>query len=87
MIACLPLANFYNLAGPDLIVIFFVLAFWFGLIAGIVLLVRFLVRRKTDDRATNKPEQRLQQLESLRSSGSITDSEYQEQRRRILSQV
>ena len=87
MSTSLSLASFSNLAGPDLIIIFFVLAFWGGIIAGIVFLVRFFTRRNATTNTNATPEQRLQRLDSLRSSGSITESEYQEQRRRILSQV
>lgn len=77
--------SLYNLAGPDLIAIFLVLAFWAVPIAAVVVLIRWLKRRS--GRHAPTPGQRLQTLESLRQSGAITEDEYREQRQRIVSEV
>jgi hypothetical protein len=66
---------------------FFGIAFWGVIIGGNVLLFRFLVRKKTSSHPAATPEERLEKLVSMRSAGSITEGEYQEQRRRILSEI
>lgn len=82
------LASIFNLGGPDLIIIVVILAFWVAVIGGIVLLVRFLTRRNSTGEAnTSTPQTRLEQIQALRSSGAINDLEYEEQRKRILSEV
>ncbi len=57
------------------------------ILIGLILIVRFFVRMSTSDQSGSTPEARLQKLDSMRGSDAITEAEYQEQRRRILSQV
>jgi len=77
----MPMASLLNLFGGDLLVIFSIYAFILGLIVvGIRLLLRGLSRPKGS-------EERLKELDSLRSRGLITEEEYQKQRQTILAQI
>ncbi len=70
--------------GWDVLIIVVVPVVIYGLpIIGLVLLVRYLARQKV----VTPPEQRLQKLDALRGAGSITEAEYQDQRRRVLSEI
>jgi hypothetical protein len=75
------------LASLDFNSFFWGIVFWGVLIGGNLLLARFLSRKKTSGHPTTTTDERLQKLDSMRNAGSITDGEYQEQRRRILSEV
>ena len=78
------LGSFSNIMGLDGLVIFLIqIAF----VVGLVLLVRFFVRKSASERSGGTTESRLAQLEAMRSGRTITEAEYQEQRRRILSQI
>jgi hypothetical protein len=78
-----------NLFGPDFVIILLMFGFMAALVVGIVLLVAFLIRRKSPPplpKATSTSE-RLQELEQLKEQSLISADEYQEQRFRIISGV
>jgi hypothetical protein len=92
----LPLASFFNLAGPDLIIILFIL-FMLGLPIGCVLYARgYLGGNARSAPRSPSPSgpppipsvaDRLQKLELLRQQGHISEVEYEEQRQRILNSI
>jgi hypothetical protein len=84
------ISSIVNLAGPDLLIIFVILAMLGVPIAGIILLVSYLTGRKQHPPASptaTPSSERLQQLEQLRQQKLITDAEYEATRRRILSEL
>jgi hypothetical protein len=80
-----------NLAGPDLMIILLV----FGMMAVVVGFVVSLTRGARRPPASSPPTlpvatscaDRIRQLDELRQKQLISDSEYEEQRRRILSSI
>jgi hypothetical protein len=85
-------ASLFNLAGPDLIIILMILVFLAAAVIGLVVIVMSLNRRKPTQPPPPLPTpasvtDRLQQLEHLKQQNLISDSEYEEQRRRIISGV
>jgi hypothetical protein len=80
------ISSLFNVGGPDLLIILLLAFIILGIFA-IIRVVRFMARPKSTSLMSSTPEERLRKLESMRSSGTITDNEYQEQRRRILSEV
>ena len=90
MIPSFPPASFFNLAGPDVIILAIILIFLLAFLAGGVALLVFVFGRS---RKTAPPplrpdasvDARLQQLEQLKQKNLISDAEYEEQRRRIIS--
>ena len=78
------LANLGSFLGLDGLIIMVASLVIYGVpVIGLVLLVRYLART----RVVVPPEQRLQKLDEMRSAKSITEAEYQEQRRRVLSEI
>ena len=84
MISTFQLGALGNLIGWDGII---VLGVQIAFVVGFVLLVRFLIRRGATDQSGGALETRLHKLDSLRHRGAISEAEYQDQRRRILSRV
>ena len=86
------IASVFNLAGPDLIIILMILVLLGVPAAGVIVLLIYLNSRKSA--ATPPPlpttasaAERLQQLEKLREQKLVSDVEYEEQRRRIVSGI
>jgi hypothetical protein len=80
-------ANLALLAGHRFLAIVFAFAFWAIVVFVLMLLAIHLSRNKSLSRPTLSVEERLLKLDQLRKGGSITDAEFAEQRRRILSEV
>jgi hypothetical protein len=80
------LALSQNLGAPDFLILMLTLAFtvipFVGFAFLIYFLIRFFIKRKTQT-----PEQRLQQLNAMLAGKSITETEYQTQRQRILTEI
>ncbi len=79
------LGSFSNLFGPDMMIIAgleFV-----AVIVVIFFVVRFFNRRGTSQQTGNPPEARLGKLDALRRNGLVTNEEYEQQRRRILTEL
>ncbi len=73
-----------GLMGLDGLIILVVMVVIYGMpIVGLILLVRFLARHKK----TASPERQLQKLDEMRGAGSITEAEYLDHRRRVLSEI
>ena len=82
----LPIASLFNLAGPDVLIIL-LFAFLVISIVVVISIVRFLPRSQSNKLAPSTPEERLRKLDSMLSTGAITESEYQRQRIRIVSEI
>ena len=79
------LASFGNLFGPDMIII--VGLQFVAVIVVIFLLVRYLTRRGTAQQTGNQPEARLGKLDAMHRNGLLSNEEYEQQRRRILTEI
>jgi hypothetical protein len=87
MTESLVIASLVNLAGPDLILLFFFVLIPFGAVGGLVLLVVFLLAKwKAAPPPFSTTEARLRELGELKQRNVISEAEYEEQRRRILSE-
>lgn len=87
-----PIASLFNLAGPDLIIIFLILAVP---VAGMVIL--FMVVRRPADKATSRSSpgappplptkrtiaERVRELDRYRVENPMSDAEYEEKRTQI----
>lgn len=80
------LSSFGNLFGPDTLIIFLFLLIIGAPVIGVIALVVYLCSRDSTRRPLTTTE-RLQQLELLKQQGLISDAEYEEQRRQIISGV
>lgn len=73
-----------GLGGPEILVLLIVI----GIPVGIVLLLRSMIRGSQKSYGVQKAaRERLAELDLLRSSNSITDSEYAEKRQQILDEI
>jgi hypothetical protein len=86
------IASLFNLGGPDLIIILLMLVLMAAPVVGIVLLVIYLNRRKPAQPPPSLPmaasvAERLKHLEQLKQQSLISDTEYEEQRSRIITGV
>ena len=92
MIASYLMASLFNLAGPDLIIIAVILIFLVAFVGGGIALLVYVFGRSR--KATPPPlrpdasvDARLRELEELKQKNLVSDAEYEEQRRRIISGV
>jgi hypothetical protein len=67
---------------PEFFAVATILAIDAAVVVGVILLIRFFIRNRSVT-----PELRLRKLDTLLSEGLITEAEYQDQRRRILSNI
>ena len=86
------MASMFNLAGPDLIILAVILIFLVAFIGGgIALLVYVFGRSRKAAPPPLRPDAsvdaRLRELEQLKQKNLVSDAEYEEQRRRIISGV
>jgi hypothetical protein len=85
-------AAMFNLAGPDLLVIFLVLLLTAAPVIGIVALVYYLGRRNSPPRPpplqhVRPAAERLAELDRLKEQSLLSEAEYGEQRRKIISGI
>ena len=81
------LSSFGNLFGPDAIIIFLILLILGVPTIGVIALVLYLCRRESTKRPPLTTAERLHELELLKQQNLVSDAEYEEQRRRIISGV
>jgi predicted membrane protein len=87
--------SLFNLAGPDLIIIFLILGMLVAAVLAVVGIVVFVTRRGRRPTPNSPPPlpvatscaDRIEQLDELRKKQLISELEYEEQRRRILSGI
>ena len=84
------IASMLNIAGPDMMILLLLLFVLAPLSVGLVLLVIYLVRRTAASRPPEPPTEsltteRLHQLEHLRRQKLVSEAEYEEQKRRIMT--
>jgi hypothetical protein len=87
-----PMASLYNLAGPDLIILAVILIFLLAFVGGGIALLVYVFggSRKAAPpplRPDASVEIRLRELEQLKQNNLVSEAEYEEQRRRIISGV
>ncbi len=87
------IASLFNLAGPDLISIFFILLMLGGGLFVVLMISGNLFGSGGSRGSVGPPpipdqsvEARLRRIDDLKAKGLVSDAEYEEQRRRILSE-
>ena len=84
-------ASLFNLAGPDFIIILVIFILMGVPLIPIVLLVMYLSHRKSAQPpplpTAASVADRLQKLENLKQQKLVSDTEYEEQRRKIISGI
>jgi hypothetical protein len=86
------MASMFNLVGPDLIIIAVILIFLVAFVGGGIALLVYVFGRSRKAAPPPLPpdasvDARLRELEQLKQKNLISEAEYEEQRRRIISGV